>query len=156
MSELFGPGEFTLADKVEDPSRLEGRLQALRRVYRRDPRGATQVISYAWPHPAKRAWTDDEVRERLGLNAAVKAAEIYLKTAAAEFLYKTLPSVASAFDAYEAERARQEALEAHENALRFPAMSLTQPQLATIAMGGSAVPAAPSGGHHHHRRHHHG
>lgn len=155
MSDLYGPGEFGLADKVEDTSHLEGRLKALRRMYRRDPRVAAEVISYAWPHPAKRGWTDAELRERLGLPGAVKAASVYLKEAAAEFLYKTLPSVASAFDAYEAERARQEALSARENALRFPAMNLTQPQFATLAMGGSGLPSVPSGGHHHRRHHHH-
>lgn len=66
MSDLLAPGEFSLADKLQPAEYLHGRTKALQHLHRLDPALAAEVISYAWPHPASRQWTDDELYERLG------------------------------------------------------------------------------------------
>lgn len=66
MSDLLATGEFSLADKLQPPEYLQGRTGALQRLHKLDPRLAAEIISYAWPHPAGRVWTDDELYERLG------------------------------------------------------------------------------------------
>lgn len=153
MSALLGPDEFSLQDKLESPEHLQGRLAALRRIYQKDRRLAREVISYAWPHERKRPWTSSELRQKLWAEGREKAAQVLLKEAASEFLYRTLPSAAAAFDAFEAERARQDAIEAQANAQRYPAMAYTQPTAMQYAMGGGQAPPPV----HHHRRHrHHG
>lgn len=66
MSDLLGPGELGLSDKLQSSEYLQGRTGALQRLHKLDPRLAAEVISYAWPHPAARTWTDEELYERLG------------------------------------------------------------------------------------------
>lgn len=153
MSILLGPEEFTLQDKLERPEHLQGRLAALRRLYQKDRHLAREIVSYAWPHERARPWTSAELRQKLWAEGREKAAQLILKEAAAEFLYRTLPSVGAAFDAFEAERSRQQALEAQADARRYPALSYTQPTAMQYAMGGGQAPPPV---HHHHRHRHHG
>lgn len=160
MNELLGTGEFSIADKVQAPEHLEGRLRALRKLYRSDPGLAASVVSYGWPHPQKRPWTEDELAERLGVRRKVgyAVAEKYLKTAAAEFVDSYLPSVGAAWDAFEQTREQQAARRAAEDAQRYPALAMTQPMMASYMLGqqmGSGDPTTNSqpSPHHHHRHH---
>lgn len=189
MSDLLSPGELLLSDKLQSAEYLQGRTGALQRLHRLDPRLAAEVISYAWPHPAGRSWTDDELYERLGTpkprtrkqgslaaflhvvgetptlfraakerldrakrQDATKVAARYLGKFASTFVDTYMPSVGAAFDAFQMERARQEALEAS----KYPALHFTQPLMASYAMGGGAPVSAPSGSHHRRHRHHAG
>lgn len=158
MSDLLATGEFSLADKLQPPEYLQGRTGALQRLHKLDPRLASEIISYAWPHPAGRAWTDDELYERLGTpdrrRKAVKTASLYLGKFAEGFVDLYMPSVGAAFDAFHLERARQNALSAAEDQFRYPALHFTQPVMAQYAMGGGPS-SAPTGGSPHHRRHRH-
>lgn len=196
MSDLLSPGELLLSDKLQSAEYLQGRTGALQRLHRLDPRLAAEVISYAWPHPAGRSWTDDELYERLGTpkprtrkqgslaaflhvvgetptlfraakerrdrakrrearekerQDATKVAARYLGKFASTFVDTYMPSVGAAFDAFQMERARQEALEAS----KYPALHFTQPMMASYAMGGGAAAPAMTSSHHH-RRHKHG
>lgn len=160
MNELLGTGEFSLADKVQAPEHLEGRLRALRKLYRADPRLAASVVSYGWPHPQKRTWTEEELAERLGVRhkVAYEVAARYLKEAAAEFVDSYLPSVGAAWDAFEQTRAQQAAQQEAIDQERYPALSMTQPMMASymlgqqMGMGGPTTNSQPT--HHRHRRHH--
>lgn len=158
MNPLVGDNEFTLTDKLENPAYLDGRLNALRRLYRKDKRLAREIVSYAWPHERERPWTHSELRAKLYAQGGEKMAALLLKEAASEFLYNHLPSVGAAFDAFDAERAHQDAIEAQREAQRYPSMAFTQPMAQQYAMGGglSGMGASPAPTHHRHRRHHHG
>lgn len=154
MSDLFGVGEFSLADKLQPESYIQERARALRELHKLNPDLASRVVSYAWPHPAERNWTDDELRERLGVDAArrvrVKAASVYLGKYAEGFVDTYMPSMGAAFDAFKLERMRQEALSHAENVARYPALHFTQPVMMNYAMGGGDQATPPV----HHRRHH--
>lgn len=160
MSDLLAPGEFSLADKLQPAEYLHGRTGALQRLHKLDPRLAAEIVSYAWPHPASRNWTDEELHERLGLPAkrrrvAIKVAEHYLGKFAESFVDVYMPSMGAAFDAFRFERARQQAVNEAENAARYPALHFTQPVMASYAMGGDPQMAAPTGSSHHRRHRHH-
>ena len=71
MSALLGPDEFSLQDKLERPEHLQGRLDALRRLYQKDRRLAREVVSCAWPHEQHRPWTSAELRQKLAALAAL-------------------------------------------------------------------------------------
>lgn len=160
MSDLLAPGEFSLADKLQPDEYLQGRTTALQRLHRLDPRLAAEIISYSWPHPAGRTWTDEELRERLGTQAklrrvAVKTAERYLGKFAESFVDTYMPSMGAAFDAFRIERMRQQAIADAENVRKYPAMHFTQPMMASYATGGGPNVSTPSGATHHHRHRHH-
>lgn len=77
-------------------------------------------------------------------------------TKTAGLINEVAPSFGAALDAFEAERRRQDFLQAQKDAVRFPASHYTQPMMQQYAMGGDIASApAPSGGHHHRRHHHH-
>lgn len=63
----LAPGEFSAADKLQPSEHLAGRLDALRRFHLSDPALAQEVISYAFPNPQNRAWTQEELSQKLGL-----------------------------------------------------------------------------------------
>lgn len=143
-------GEFGLSDKIQPYEHIQGRLNALRKAYAVHPEIAREVISYAWPHAQNRPWTHDELHERLGLQPqqiAEKAASVFLKSAAAQFVQQYFPAFGAAFDAFEATRAQQEALDAERQRVAYPAMHFTQPQMASYASG--ETPPV----HHRHRHH---
>lgn len=73
MSDILSQGEFSLTDKLQPEEYLQGRMQALQRLHKLDPRLASEVISYGWPNPAGRAWTDQELYERLGTSRGRRA-----------------------------------------------------------------------------------
>lgn len=96
-------------------------------------------------------------KERQDREQAEKTAARFLKGAAAAFVNQYLPSLGAAFDAFEASRAQQEALDAARQRIAYPAMHFTQPMMASYAMGGGQEEPPPSHHHRrHHRRHHHG
>ena len=143
-------GEFGLSDKIQPYEHIQGRLNALRKAYAVHPEIAREVISYAWPHAQNRPWTHDELHERLGLQpqqVAEKAASVFLTSAAAQFVQQYFPAFGAAFDAFEATRAQQEALDADRQRVAYPAMHFTQPLMASYASG--ETPPA----HHRHRHH---
>lgn len=76
-----------------------------------------------------------------------KIAAIYLKSAAAQFVQQYFPAFGAAFDAFEATRAQQEAMDADRQRASYPAMHFTQPLMASYASG----EAPPT--HHRHRHH---
>lgn len=76
-----------------------------------------------------------------------KAAAPYLKAAAAQFVQQYFPAFGAAFDAFEATRAQQEAMDADRQRVAYPAMHFTQPQMASYASGEAPAP------HHRHRHH---
>ena len=72
-------------------------------------------------------------------------------------LREALPSLGAAFDAFEAERNRQEIIESQKDAIRYPATHFTQPMMMQFASGGGDLASAPTPAPSHHRhRHHHG
>ncbi len=150
MPDLYEPGEFSLADKLLPTEHRAARLAVLQRLYKRDPRLAQEVISYAWPNERHRPYTDQELRQRL----AIKARAALNTKVGAELFDELFPSVSAAYDAYEMERQRQAAIEAQN----YPAMNFTQPMMASYALGAS-MGADPGGGMTqppvHHRRHYH-
>lgn len=105
-----------------------------------------------WWQSASLAPTDDILRTPRGfsLRSAHKVAEVFLKGAAAQFVQQHFPAFGAAFDAFEATRAQQEAMDADRQRVAYPAMHFTQPLMASYASGETPAPS------HHHRRHHHG
>lgn len=82
------------------------------------------------------------------------------KLGAAEIAYKLAPSLANAYDAYQATSAALEAQKAQEDRMRFPALHATQPERmmnAMYSMDPSSTGSFDSPPVHHrrHRRHHH-
>jgi len=81
------------------------------------------------------------------------------KLGAAEIAYKLAPSLANAYDAYQATSAALEAQKAQEDRMRFPALHATQPERmmnAMYSMDPSSTGSFDSPPVHHrrHRRHH--
>lgn len=76
-----------------------------------------------------------------------KIASVFLKSAAAQFVQQYFPAFGAAFDAFEATRAQQEALDADRQRVAYPAMHFTQPLMASYASGEAPAP------HHRHRHH---
>ena len=146
MPDLYEPGEFSLADKLLPTEHRAARLAVLQRLYKRDPRLAQEVISYAWPNERHRPYTDVELRQRL----AIKARAALNTKVGAELFDELFPSVSAAYDAYEMERQRQAAIEAQN----YPAMNFTQPMMASYALGGQQM-SQGSTPPVHHRRHYH-
>jgi hypothetical protein len=82
------------------------------------------------------------------------------KLGAAELAYKLAPSLANAYDAYQATSAALDAQKQQEERMRFPALHATQPERmmnAMYAMDPSSTGSFDSPPVHHrrHRRHHH-
>ena len=130
----LGPGEFTLADKLQPAEYIHARAAKLRDLYGSNPALAQDLISMIYPHEAVRPWTHDELKEKLDLGSVAKAASEVLHTRpllfqkfAAEFLASQFPSLAAAFDTYQASRAQQAYADAQRQAQAFPALHSTQP-----------------------------
>jgi hypothetical protein len=68
-----------------------------------------------------------EIRKALASDPHVQ--EVFQKFAA-EFLAKNFPNMAAAMDAYKQSREYQEAVNAQEHRMKFPALHSTQPEMA--------------------------
>lgn len=159
MHPLLGPDKFTLGDNIQPDDYLKHRSDLLRRLYKRDPRLTRDLVSSVYEHPLRRPWEDHEIRETLGLPAVLKTAFAAMAPEqlkeANEYLARAFPSLSAAVDAYDHERANQEAVDA----ARYPALYATQPNVMAAfqqSMGGvptgSQLGSAPPV---HHRRHRH-
>jgi hypothetical protein len=121
----------------------------------------TQVFLDHFPTPSRISHLREQqaaVRRRKAKREAEKSAayavsERFLKTAAPEVVNSVFPSLGAAFDAFEGERQRQDALAQMADAVHYPALNFTQPQMALYAMGGGLGPSTPSTHHHRHRHH---
>lgn len=109
---------------------------------------------------AASAKTADLYKKLLGEIMARKRGKPTEKLGAAELAYKLAPSLANAYDAYQATSAALEAQKQQEERMRFPALHATQPERmmnSMYAMDPSSTGSFDSPPVHHrrHRRHHH-
>lgn len=148
-------------------------------------RGGKAMVDHFSPReeeiPTKLAAT--QVLERFGIKAAsAKTADLYkkllgeimarkrgkttektavdTKLGAAELAYKLAPSLANAYDAYQATSAALDAQKEQEERMRFPALHATQPERMMNAMYGMDPSStgsfdSPPVHHRRHRRQHH-